>query len=68
MRAALRLLVDHLVDFSYFLLHRKPGAFDRFMLITGTYFRLNGRVIVPFHSRELALLWDWHGAGQERSP
>jgi hypothetical protein len=48
---------DHLVDLAYFLFHRKPGAFDRTMLSTGAYFRLNGKVIVPFHSWELALLW-----------
>jgi hypothetical protein len=57
---------DHLVDFAYFLLHRKPGAFDRSMLTTGAYFRLNGKVIVPLHSWELALLWAlaWSWAGE----
>jgi len=57
---------DHLVDFAYFLRHRKPGAFDRSMLTTGAYFRLNGKVIVPLHSWELALLWAlaWGWAGE----
>lgn len=58
--------VDHLVDFGYFLLHRKPGILDYSVLATGAYFRLNGKVIVPFHSWELVLFWAlaWGWAGE----
>ena len=57
--------IDHLVDFAYFLLHRKPSKADHSMFTTGAYFRLNGKVIVPLHSWELVLLWAlaWSWAG-----
>ena len=56
---------DHLVDVAYFLMRRRPGSFDRSMVTTGAYFKLNGKVIVPLHSWELVFLWTviWAGLG-----
>ena len=48
---------DHLVDLGYYLRRCKPGAFQRSMLTSGGYFKLNNKVIVPLHSWELVALW-----------
>lgn len=57
---------DHLVDFGYFLLRRGSTAGALPMLTTGAYFKANGKIIVPLHSWELAILWGfaWAIAGE----
>lgn len=48
---------DHLVDFGYFLMNSSVSTFDRSVLVSGAYFKQNGKVIVPLHSWELVFLW-----------
>ena len=48
---------DHLVDFSYFLWRRKIANLDFTTVTSGSYFKSNGKVIVPLHSWELVVFW-----------
>jgi hypothetical protein len=44
---------DHMVDFSSFLWCRKIANLDFTTVTSGSYFKSNGKVIVPLHSWEL---------------
>ena len=48
--------VDHMVDCWYYI-RRARVAMSLFLIRTGRYFELNGRVLVPFHAWELTVIF-----------
>lgn len=57
--------MDHLVDLGFFL-SKKSNSFDLALVKSGSYFKLNKKVILPLHAWEWPVLWFlvWHWQGE----